>query len=249
MTSLNSFRLRAAARSLAAAILILIPTVQAASAQALSVLPVNIFFSPGQLATTLTVTNHGNSETSIQIRVYAWNQEKGEDQLTKTDELLVSPPLATIAPETTQVVRLILRKPAQDRETTYRILLDQIPPPAEPGIVHIVLRLSIPIFAQPMTRVVPHIQFHIERDEGQLFLVGINDGLRHDAIRNIELSTKDGRKLKEEPDALPYILAGATRRWAISTQDPLPLPGQTLKLTAHADAGAIEQQVSFDAKP
>jgi fimbrial chaperone protein len=144
---------------------------------------------------------------------------------------------------------LILRQPPLDREATYRILVDQIPPPAEPGIVHMVLRLSIPIFAQPATRALPHIQFHVERDAGKLFLVGVNDGLRHEAIHEIVLSTGDGRKLKEEPSSSPYILAGSTRRWPIAAQDPLPLPSETLQLTAHADAGVIDQQVRFVPAP
>jgi fimbrial chaperone protein len=105
------------------------------------------------------------------------------------------------------VVRLILRLPRGGREATYRILVDLIPPPAEQGVVHVVLRLSIPIFAQPTTPAVPHIQFHLEQQGGQLVLVGVNHGLRHEALRNIALRTSDGRELKEEPGASPYILA------------------------------------------
>ena len=242
-----SYRRIAATFALAAIVMVLL-TGLAASAQALSVLPVNILLSPGQRATSLAVTNQGTSETSIQVRAYAWNQKDGEDQLTASDAVVVSPPLATIAAGATQVVRLILRQPPQGSEATYRILVDQIPPPAEPGVVHIVLRLSIPIFAQPMTRALPHIQFHLERDAEQLYLVGINDGLHHETIRNIVLSTSDGRKLKEDFSASPYVLAGATRRWHLTAQDSLPLPSEPLRLTAHGDAGAIEQQVPVAAK-
>ena len=147
------------------------------------------------------------------------------------------------------MIRLILRQPPQGREATYRILIDQIPPPAEPGIVHMVLRLSIPVFAQPPTRAVPHVQFHLEIDAGKLILVGINDGLRHEVIHDIVLATSDGRKLKEESGATPYILAGANRRWPIAAQGPLPLPSETLQLIAHSDAAAIQQQVGFVPAP
>jgi len=136
-----------------------------------------------------------------------------------------------------------------DRESTYRILVDQIPPPAEPGIVHVVLRLSIPIFALPTTRAVANVRYHIELDAGQMYLVGINDGLRHEALRDIGLATSDGRKLKPVPGTSPYILSGATRRWPIATQGPLPLPSESLRLTAHTDAGAIEEQVRVVASP
>jgi fimbrial chaperone protein len=239
----------AAAKALAATVVIVHLAGPAASGQALSVLPVNVFLSPGQRATSMTVTNQGNSATAIQIRAYAWSQKDGDDQLTASDAVVVSPPLASITPGASQVIRLILRQPAQGCEATYRIILDQIPPPAEPGVVHMVLRLSIPIFALPATRAVPHVQFHLEVNGGQLFLVGINDGLRHEVFRDIVLTTSDGRKLKEESSTSPYILAGATRRWPIAAQGSLPLPSETLQLTAHADAGAIEEQVRFAPAP
>jgi fimbrial chaperone protein len=221
----------------------------AARGQSLMVLPVNIQMAPGQMATTLTVINRGDSETAIQVRAYAWSQPDGDDQLTVSDAVLVSPPLTSIAPGAAQVVRLILRRSPQGREATYRIVLDQIPPPALPGKVRVVLRMSIPIFAQPSTRALPHVYFHIERDAGKIFLVALNDGRRHEVIREIVLWTSDGRKLKTESSASPYVLAGVTRRWPIDVQGVLPLPDETLRLTAHADSGAIEQQVHVVSVP
>jgi fimbrial chaperone protein len=221
----------------------------AARAQALMVLPVNIQMAPGQKASTLTVINQGDTETAIQIRAYAWSQQNGDDQLTPSDAVMVSPPLATIAPGASQTVRLVLRQSPQGQEATYRILVDQIPPPAAPGVVRVVLRLSIPIFAQPAIRAVPHVQFHVERDAGKMFLVALNDGGHHEVLREALLSTSDGRTLKTTSNASPYILAGATRRWAIDAQGLPPLSGETLRLTAHADSGAIEQQVHVVSLP
>jgi fimbrial chaperone protein len=245
----NSFRRMAAALALVGAAVILFFAGPSASAQSLSVLPVNVFFAPGQKASSLTVTNTGTTETSIQVRAYAWSQPDGDEQLTPSDAVVLSPPLATIAPGASQVVRLILRQLPQGREATYRIFIDQIPPPAQPGMIHMVLRLSIPIFAQPPTRAVPHVQFQLAVDSGKLVLVGINDGLSHEVIRDIVLSTNDGQKLKADSSASPYILAGVTRRWPIAAQAPLPAPGETLQLTAHTDAGVIQQQVGFVAAP
>ncbi|MGA3081141.1 MAG: fimbria/pilus periplasmic chaperone [Terracidiphilus sp.] len=244
MLSRSAGRLTAAGKALAAVFFILLAGLTAGG-QSLSVLPVNIFFSPGQRAASLTVTNQGKSETAIQIRAYAWNQKDGDDHLAASSEVVASPPLATMAPGASQVVRLILRQSPKDREATYRILLDQIPPPAEPGVVHIVLRMSIPIFAQPAVRSFADVQFHLERNAGQIYLVGFNAGNLHESIRDIVLTASDGRKLKEDSNTTPYILAGATRRWHIAAQDSLPLSGETLQLTAHANAGAIEEQVRF----
>lgn len=223
----------------------------AAEGQVLSVVPVNIFLAPGQRATSLTVTNQGTSATAVQIRAFTWSQRGDEDPLTATDQVVVSPPIASISPGASQVVRLVLRLPPMggDKEATYRILLDQIPPPAEAGVVHVVLRLSIPIFAAPSTRAVPNVRYHLEIQGGQLYLVGSNDGLRHEVIRDIELLTSDGRKLKAAPGSSPYLLAGATRRWNIAVPGKLPLPSEMMRLTGHTDAGAIEEQVRVVSTP
>jgi fimbrial chaperone protein len=111
--------------------------------------------------------------------------------------------------------------------------------------VNIVLRMSIPIFAQPAIRSFADVQFHLERNAGQIYLVGFNAGNLHESIRDIVLTTSDGRKLKPESNASPYILAGVTRRWHIAAQDSLPLSSETLQLTAQANAGAIDEQVRF----
>jgi fimbrial chaperone protein len=249
MISLKSLRMLVGART--AAILFLIHLAGlGAGAQALSVLPVNIFLQPGQKATTLTVTNQGTGSTAIQIRAYVWSQKAGEDELAASDQIVVSPPIATIAGGATQVVRLILRDSPQGQESTYRILVDQIPPPTEPGVVHIVLRLSIPVFVMPAVRPLAHVQFHVERKSGKLFLVGVNDGTAHDVIRDIVLTTGDGQKLMGAKDSSPYILAGATRYWPIALEDSKPLPtDDSFQLSVHSNGGPIAQQVSVVTEP
>lgn len=196
------------------------------------------------MASTLTVTNQSDSETAFQIRGFAWSQDGDEDKLDPSDELLVSPPIGTIAAGGNQVVRVVLRHAPQDHEATYRILFDQIPPPAAPGTVRFALRLSIPIFALPATRGAPHLQWRIARDKDALYLVGTNDGNVHERVREIAVATPDGVKIKADPNQLPYILAGATRRWRLITNGPLPAAGAVLHLSAEGDAGAIDTPVS-----
>ncbi len=220
-------------------------------AQDLAVLPVTIELSPGQAAVSLTIANQGTAETSVQIRAFAWSQPNadGEDLLVPVTAVAASPPLATIPPAGTQIVRMLVRDPPQDTEATYRILVDQIPPPAEQGVVQVVLRLSIPVFAEPPGRLFPHLEFHVERDAGELYLVAVNDGKRHEKIHDIALTTDIGAKLTPEGNASPYILAGATRRWHIVDQSQLPAGAGTVRLTAQTEAGAVDQPVNVLAAP
>jgi fimbrial chaperone protein len=249
MMSLNwpQFRFTAAVRSITAVLFCVAG--QATHAQSLSVLPVNVFLQPHQKAATLSVTNSGDKPTSIQVRAYDWNQENNEDQLTASNVVVASPPLVTIPSGSTQIIRLILRQSPQGKEATYRIILDQIPGPTQPGVVQMVLRLSIPIFAMPETKAAPKAQFHVERDGEKLFLVGVNIGQSHEAIRNIVVATTDGHKFSTDPKVSPYLLTGVTRRWELDVKGYAPQPGETLKLSAHGVAGAIEEQVGVIATP
>jgi fimbrial chaperone protein len=242
MISCNPSRFTAAAYALAAVVALSL-TGATATAQVLSVQPVNVFLSPGQKAATISVTNPTTAGTSVQIRAYSWGQKDNDDQLTATNLLVASPPLVTIAPGATQIVRFILRQSPEYREATYRIIIDQIPPPAEPGVVHMVLRISIPIFAAAPVRSFADVQFHIEKSDGKVFLVGSNRGNMHESIRDIVLVTHDGHKLKAVSGPSPYILEGATRRWQIDAQDYVPGSEEYFQLTAHAIAGPIDQQV------
>lgn len=239
-----------AVRFVLAAGLAVLLMARSAGAQQLTVLPVTIQMAPGQMAAALTVVNQGDRETAIQVRAYVWNQSAdGSEQVTPSDEILASPPLGTLAPGATQVVRLVLRRPPDAHEGTYRILLDQIPAPAQPGTVRVALRLSIPIFAEPPVRAVPHVQFRVEREAGQSYLVASNDGARHETFREIRLATGKGETLRIEPGASPYVLAGATRRWRILAPSGPPA-GAALHLTARAEAaGAVDQIVSVVARP
>ncbi|MGD0346947.1 MAG: fimbria/pilus periplasmic chaperone [Terracidiphilus sp.] len=220
-----------------------------ASGQSLSVLPVNVFMQPGQKAATLTVTNSSSKSTSIQVRVFDWGQKDNEDQLTPSNIVVASPPLVTIEAGASQVVRLILRQSAAGREATYRIVLDQIPGPGEPGVVQMVLRLSIPIFAMPATKAVPKVQFHLERDGDKLFLVGVNIGLSHEALRNIVVTAANGHKMSAASNVSPYVLAGVSRRWELDAQGYAPQPGETLKLSADGTTGAINEQIGVSSAP
>ena len=236
----------ARAALLAAGLMALLGT---AGAQSLTVVPVNVQMAPKQMATALTLINQGDTETSVQIRVLAWGQPGGAEELTPSDDVLVSPPIATIAPGATQVVRLVLGRQPQGREATYRILVDQIPPAAAPGTVRIALRLSIPVFAEPPTRTASRVKYHVESKDGQATLVALNDGSRHETMREVALTTSAGDGLTTAANASPYILAGATRRWPIAASARLPLPGEALRMTGRSEAGAVDQKITVVTGP
>ena len=210
--------------------------------QGFTVIPVTMELAAGERARTLTIQNHTDREATFQVRPFAWSQAGGTDQLDATDGLLVSPPIGTLAPGSSQVVRLVLRKPADGREVSYRILLDQIPSQPAPGQVGFILRLSIPVFVEPAGRIAPQLRWAVESDGQGASLVANNDGSRRQVVRDMRL-VADGRVLQLEPNVSPYVLAGSVRRWRILGQGPGPSASGTLRLTAHAETGEIDQAV------
>lgn len=213
-----------------------------ALAQAITVLPVTIQMQPGQRATSLTVINESSTESSVQIRTFTWSQDNGKEVLTASDDVVASPPITTIAPGAIQTVRVVVRQAPAGKEASYRILLDQIPPAAAaPGTVRIAVRLSIPVFATPQTRIAPHLAFHVESAGGKSYLVAANSGTAHETLRDISLTARGGGKANVEASS-PYVLAGATQRWAITSGVP-SASGATMHLTAHGVSGEISEDI------
>ena len=75
----------------------------------------------------LYVTNRGTDECTIQLRAFVWSQPDGLDKLDDTEDLVVSPPMFNLAPGKQQIVRVVMRSARPQRETGYRIILDQLP--------------------------------------------------------------------------------------------------------------------------
>jgi fimbrial chaperone protein len=236
------------ATTAAAAGLLLLSTT-GARAQALTVFPVNILLAPGQMTSTLTVANNGDATTSIQVRAFSWDQAGGVQHLALSDQVMTSPPIATIAPGATQTVRLVLRSAPEEKEASFRILVDQIPPAAAPGTVRMALRLSIPVFAEPPIQAIAHVRYHLYADGGKLMLVAVNDGTSHDTIRAVTLTTAGGETLTTDANASPYILAGATREWNVTSPVNAVAQGASLHLTASTMTGKVSQSVIVTSTP
>ena len=128
---------------------------QQATAGQFTVTPVRIYMAPKDRAIAITVTNEGDEQLVMQADLYDWKQKPGgEDELTLTEDMFLSPPILKMAPKSRQVVRLArVAKPQQgERQITYRMIVREIPEarPADKDLqVQIALAFSIPVFITP----------------------------------------------------------------------------------------------------
>lgn len=210
-------RLAAAASLLAAT---------ATPAAGLSVTPISLEFSAAAPAQALWLSNTGDQKIDAQLRVFAWSQADGKDQLQPTRDLVLSPPMVALQPGQKQLVRVIRSATPGQAEGSYRILVDELPDPAklQQGL-HFVMQFSIPAFADTAPAAAPALEWRLERLGDKLTLITDNKGARRAKVTDIELFDGQGRNLLQRPGLLGYVLAGASSRW------PLKLDAATAATT------------------
>ncbi len=198
------------AKNLACAALVL-TAFGAARAASIEVAPVMVDFAPNRMFTTLTVTNHADDTTAVQLRAFTWSQTADDDILTPTGDMVVSPPIFQLGPREQQTIRVLLRRAPGSTEATYRMLLDELPAAGEPGKIQFALRLSMPIFASPANTSAPVLVWRVVNTPSGAELRVENRGGRHDRISEIVLKLPNGRSIKAGLLHNPYVLAGVER--------------------------------------
>jgi fimbrial chaperone protein len=167
---------------------------------------------------TLTLANRGKEPIIVQIEGFAWEQAGGEDVLKPSNDVLVSPPMARIAPGGTQTVRVMVKPGAASKvERTYRILASELPDPVnnEARTIRVLLQFNIPLFAGAPAKAAPQVAWDASAGAQGLALSARNLGAAHVKFTKLELVTPSGKRMPVKSKGIPYVLAGATRNWTI----------------------------------
>jgi len=185
-----------------------------------SVTPVRIYMEPKDRAVAVTITNDGDEPLVMQADLYVWKQKaNGEDELTLTEDMFLSPPIIKLAPNSRQVVRLARLAPAKSGEQlTYRMIVREIPEAksAKQDLqLQIALAFSMPVFITP-----PNVkpQLVCELGTGSLIVVCENTGKAHVHPTQINLETKDGTLIAIE-DSGAYLLPGSKRSFQLKPSE------------------------------
>lgn len=206
-----------------------------ASAGTFSVTPVRIYMAPKDRAVAVTIVNEGDAPVVLQADLNLWSQTAdGADELTPTEDLVLSPPIVKLAPGARQVVRLALaRPPDASRQLIYRLVMREIPEAAPPKgnvQVPISLALSMPVFVTPppATR---DVACRIERNGDAVAALCANSGTAYAQVREARL-TRGAAPLAAFEGGV-YILPGARKSIPLKGAGPLT-------------SGAAQLAVSFD---
>lgn len=179
--------------------------------------PVRVELSARQLHSTLQIANSGDEKLTVQVHPMCWGRGGNDESLEDTDDVIVNPPIFTIAPHQTQFVRLGLRQfKASSAEQTYRLILEEVPPPLAPGFngLRTLLRISIPVFVAPPQSAQPLLTWEIKKaaDQGTVLSVQ-NRGNGHIQLKQIAVSrAPNGEPIFTRTNAV-YVLPGGHREW------------------------------------
>lgn len=209
-----------------------------------SINPLRATLSANKKVSSLTVINRGNEPTTIQLETVAWTQDaQGKDILVPTTDLLANPPIFTIPPQGKQIVRVGLRRPiTENQEVTYRLLLNETPPPLKPDFtgVNFAVRMSIPIFVMPKNSVESKLQWSLTKKDEALVLNAENIGTAHSQVISVRLEDTTGTVLYKQLIS-NYLLPQQKRQW------PIPVANMTtgvpVKLIVETDSKPIEQDL------
>lgn len=229
-----------------------------ANAADLAILPVGLSLASSNAKGMITVSNRGKESIVIQAEAVSWTQENGKDQYAPTRELLVNPPLFTIPPGRSQILRVGLRQPPSfKQETAYRLLLREVPPPlpsntqideGKQGNVRVLLQVRLPVYITPAAPL-RILQWQAQRNaNGTVALKLSNTGNVHTLVSELKLRSADAAT-----DSAPLatvktndvVFPGQGHDWELSPQTKLQ--GQRFILEVKTDRG--QQNVPLDLGP
>lgn len=237
---------------LLSAFLMLTQTVQAAGLQ---VTPIGLSLSAVQPADGLWLSNTGETPINTQIRVFLWTQVSGEDRLTPSNELVVSPPMMQLAAGERQLVRVIhtgkLSSEPAGTERAYRLKIDELPLPlvGAPKGLQFVLNYSLPVFVQPSSGMAPGpiLQWSLKRDGEQTVLQVRNSGPAHAQLAAVSFLQSSGNRYDITPGLLGYVLPGSIMRWVLKSPASAFVGGGTLEVMINGEQS--KQPLSLLADP
>jgi fimbrial chaperone protein len=216
-----------------------------AHAGSFTVNPVRVTLSPSQAVAAITVKNVGAESTVVQLETSSWSQHEGKDNLTSTNDILATPPIITIPPGGSRIIRVGLRRaPDPQHELTYRLFLREVPPP-EPiaQALRVALLISMPVFVVPPHTLTTEIKWQALRtNDGNIRLLASNVGQQHIQLGQLAIAAAEGGPPIATRNMADYLLPDNTREWTLTPTSPVAA-GKRLSISSVADVGPVKTNV------
>jgi fimbrial chaperone protein len=218
-----------------------------AAAQAVSISPVVIDLTPTHRVVSITFTNPGDRPVSYQTKTLAWTQADGIDHYRASDDLIVAPPIAEIAPGGAQIFRIALRGAATGREQAYRVVFEDVTSPtavASSGEVALKVRVNhdLPVFVAISNQAQAQLRMARCADERAPGLECVRIENLGDHYAQVKSLTIECGAWRKTVPVNGRILADAWRQWILelpsNSSDAVKVSAVTSVGVIHADLSA-----------
>jgi fimbrial chaperone protein len=188
-----------------------------AAASTLRVDPIKVEISADRKIASIRVENEDNAPVAVRSYCLAWSQPNGEDRYEESDAMIVSPPVATIAPGATQIVRVGLRPGAPPRGA-YRLIVEEIPPSETGGGIHVALRLSLPLYVGLASGAPSRLQWRtFERPDRSLVVEAANPTDNYVRAEVADIAAATGLA-PSSITGFAVILPNSKRQWVLGAK-------------------------------
>lgn len=185
----------------------------------LQISPTTLALNPGGVITA-NLYNSGDAAADAQARLKRWTQDATGDVLTDTNDVVVSPPFATLTPQASQILRIAdLSTPVSASETAYRLLVNQLPSTGALSGAHIevLLSFSVPVFVAGSAQTPPSLSYAIVNHGADTLLAIYNAGGTHARLASVQLRAASGAVILAIPGLAGYALPNAAAMLKIPT--------------------------------
>jgi len=209
-----------------------------ALAGSFSVSPMRISLSSAKPVAALVVHNDSDEPTVVQLELVGWAQADDADVYAETADVLATPPILNVPAGGSRVVRIGMRRtPDRDRELTYRLFIQEVPPPlgADFQGMRMTLRVGVPVFIASAQKPKSQLQWRsVAASDGGVKLTLTNSGTEHLKITDFELTAADGERSSGVQHVSTYVLPGQSHDWTVKMNGSVAA-GSRLRVKAHSD--------------
>lgn len=216
-----------------------------------SISPIRLDLDRQNKTDSITVSNdEAERKIEMQAKLVEWTQDaKGNDIYVESNDLVFFPRIFSIDKQDQRIVRVGLKVPATATEKSYRLFIEELPPPPEPGKqgaqILFVLRFGVPVFVRPDKEQFAGSIEALEAAPAAATVIIRNSGNQNFQIQSLKVKSGAGY---EKEIVGGYVLAGATKH--VTAQFPPELCrklGKVQIIMQTDRVGTIERAFEWDA--
>ena len=139
------------------------------------------------------------------------------------------------------------RAPEPRNELAYRLYVQEVPPPMQPGFsgLQVALRIGIPVFVAARAAPERAVDWSaVLVSQGALTITARNRGSVNLQVRSIAAEAPDGRATWAGDSALTYVLPGSERSWTLPPSGAATGRPASVVVKAATDAGDVDTRLA-----